>query len=141
VTLYLLVVRAQQRGEDEQARAQLDVVLTSLRTALLMVNGDGETILANQAYVGFFGSATARFQAEDVHGRPLAREDSPQWRAAHGESFVMEFAIAARQGRRQWFEAVGNPLAVVPGDEKLQRGGLIVIREITESRGRADSRR
>jgi len=61
-------------------------------------------------------------------------EDSPQWRAAKGESFEMEFGVTDKGPRRRWFEAIGNPLAVSLGENHGHGGGLVLIREITDRR-------
>lgn len=79
-------------------------------SALLVVNAQGRPLLTHAAYEQMIAANAGEFQAEDLEGRPLPPDQMPQLRAAHGETFSMEFVVADRDGARHWFEAVGNPL-------------------------------
>jgi len=63
-----------------------------------------------------------------VAGLPIPMEDRPQRRAARGERFRMEFAVAQPGGTRRWFEAVAEPLTA--GDRAW--GGVLTIRDLSE---------
>ena len=75
-----------------------------------------------------FGAAGAAFAPEDDAGCRLSREATPQWRAARGETFTMEFTLTMDDGTRRWFEASGQPIR--SAGEEL--GGVVAIRDITE---------
>ncbi len=111
----------------EEERARLAAVLVSMGDAVLVVNPDGSTRLTNAAYAAMFGSEHAALRPEDAEGNPLAPEATPQSCAARGESFSMEFTISARDGTRRQFEANGRPIRDEP-----RRGGIVIIRDITE---------
>ncbi len=117
-----------QRQISEGERARLEAILLSMGDALLVVDGEGMTVLTNAAYTQMFGGATAAFQAEDEDGQPLAAEETPRRRAVSGAAFTMQFTLAAPEGTRRWFEANGQPIR---GHEATQ-GGVITIRDITD---------
>src|SRR5438067_2415521 len=74
------------------------------------------------------GGADAPLVPDDVQGRPLPPAETPQARAARGETFSLEFTLPATDGSRCWYEANGQP---------LHDGGaghaVMVIRDITLS--------
>src|SRR5438067_10041314 len=74
------------------------------------------------------GGADAPLVPEDAQGRPLPPAETPQVRAAQGETFSLEFTLPAADGSRCWYEANGQP---------LHHGGaghaVVVIRDITLS--------
>lgn len=127
----LAAARAEQQRQAEQTRERLEVVLASMTSALLVVDGTGRTIIANQAYDSLFGSAGG-FVAQDLDGRPLPAQGLPHLRAARGESFRMEFIVPDDRGQRRWFEAIGNPLCGRSGDGGPSEGGVVVIVDITD---------
>ena len=65
---------------------------------------------------------------EDAQGCPLPPAETPQARAARGETFSLDFTLPAADGSRCWYEANGQP---------LHNGGaghaVVVIRDITLS--------
>ncbi|HST87377.1 MAG TPA: chemotaxis protein CheB [Ktedonobacterales bacterium] len=119
---------AAQRADAEAKRARLEAILLSLGDAVLVVNRAGEVVLTNAAYERMFGAACAAFAPEDDAGCRLSREATPQWRAARGETFTMEFTLTLDDGTRRWFEASGQPIR--SAGEEL--GGVVAIRDITE---------
>jgi two-component system, chemotaxis family, CheB/CheR fusion protein len=112
----------------ELERARLAAILTSMSDAVLMVNGAGQPVLTNAAYERVFGGAATQFIAQDEDGRQLPQAEQPRQRAARGETFSMEFTLTRDDGTRRWFEANGQPITHSEGE----RGGVLVIRDITE---------
>jgi two-component system CheB/CheR fusion protein len=122
----MATARDEQWRAAEQARQDLELAFTAIPAAVLVVDSHGKPALSNQRYADIFGAADAEFRAEDRDGRPLTRGDSPQARAAQGESFEMEFTVRL-DGHRRSFQASGSPL---PSQSKGVLGrGLILIRE------------
>ncbi|WP_437948943.1 CheR family methyltransferase [Sorangium sp. So ce296] len=115
----------------EAERARLSAILRSMGDALLVVDGAGRPVLMNDAYQAMFGGG--RVTAHDERGRPLLYQDTPEQRAARGESFQMEFTAPAPGGSTRHFEATGHPIGGggPTGKEAAERG-VIVIRDITE---------
>jgi two-component system CheB/CheR fusion protein len=122
---------------SEQERARIAAILLSIGDAVQMVDGAGNTVLTNRAFDDLFGGPGARLVAEDEHGRPLPAEGTPQRRATRGESFSMEFNVTHADGARRRYEAKGEPIAV--GD--IPRGGVVVIRDITDRAERTSGER
>jgi two-component system CheB/CheR fusion protein len=116
------------REESEARRARLEAILLSVGDAVLVVDSTGNPVLTNEAYAQYFGSATTALAAEDVDGRPLPREATPQYRAAQGEVFTLEFTLLSH-GVRRYFEARGEP---VRSEKETGLGGVVTIREIAE---------
>jgi two-component system CheB/CheR fusion protein len=69
-----------------------------------------------------------RAHCSDAQGCRLPPAETPQARAARGETFSLEFTLPAADGSRCWYEANGQP---------LHNGGaghaVVVIRDITLS--------
>src|SRR5919204_2079069 len=112
----------------EAERAQLAVILAGIGDAVLVVDEAGTPVRTNAAYARMTGGAEAPFVPEDAQGRPLPSAETPQARAARGETFSLEFTLPAANGSRCWYEANGQP---------LHNGGaghaVVVIRDITLS--------
>ena len=117
-----------QRQISEGERSRFEAILLSMGDALMVVDGEGATVLTNASYARMFGSATAVFQAEDEQGQPLPDEESPRQRMKAGAAFTMQFTLAAEDGSRRWFEASGQPIRSTPET----RSGVITIRDITD---------
>src|SRR5262249_26017053 len=113
---------------SEQERARLEAILGSLGDAVLVVNSSGVPQLTNAAYERMFGSSLTPLIPEDENGIPLPTEQTPQQRAARGETFSIEFTAVTPGGVRRWLEASGQ--AIQGGKQPL--GGVVVIRDITE---------
>ncbi|MDQ2783556.1 MAG: ATP-binding protein [Chloroflexota bacterium] len=119
-----------QRRGSETEREQVAAILASIGDAVLVVDRAGTTMLANDRYTEMFGDPSDPgdpFVAEGEDGQPLPPDQTPQQRAARGESFAMEFTITAPDGNRRWFEATGRPIA-----RDRQHTGVLVIRDITD---------
>ncbi len=112
----------------EVERAQLAVVLAGIGDAVLVVDGTGAIVRANAAYARMVGAADIPLAPEDDQGRQLPSDETPQARAARGETFSLEFSRPAADGSRRWFEANGQPLP----DHGMERA-VVVIRDITLS--------
>jgi two-component system CheB/CheR fusion protein len=112
----------------EAERAQLAVILAGIGDAVLVVDEAGTPVRTNAAYARMTGGAEAPLVPEDAQGRPLPPAQTPQSRAARGETFSLEFTLPAADGSRCWYEANGQP---------LHNGGAghaaVVIRDITLS--------
>jgi two-component system CheB/CheR fusion protein len=112
-------------GEEHD---RLRSVLASLGDAIVAVDHEGRIVMTNDAYDRLFGTAAADMEPEDAAGLPIRPADRPQQRAARGERFRMEFALARPDGARRWFEAIAEPLTA--GDRSW--GGVIAIRDLSE---------
>jgi two-component system CheB/CheR fusion protein len=117
-----------QRRSIEGERARLSAILASMADAVLVVASDGRRLLTNAAYEHLLGPAALEVEPQDEAGRPLPPEQRPQRRAALGQSFRMEFTLAAPDGGRRWFEASGQPIELNGRPE----GGVVVVRDISE---------
>ncbi len=116
----------------EAERAQLAVILAGLEDAVLVVDQTGTPLRMNAAYVQLFGHASVA--PDDARGRPLAPDQTPQARAARGESFSLSFSVATGvpslvgEDTRRWFVATGQPL-----HEEGTTHAIVVIRDVTLS--------
>ncbi|KYF47849.1 hypothetical protein BE08_26445 [Sorangium cellulosum] len=119
----------------EAERARLSAILRGMADALLVVDGAGRPVLTNDAYQTAFGAGG--LTVRDEEGRPVLDQDTPEQRAARGESFQMEFTAPGAGGTIRRFEATGHPIG---GNGPLARDaaerGVIVIRDITERSAR-----
>jgi two-component system CheB/CheR fusion protein len=122
------IVLEQQRLSLQEEHDRLRSILASLGDAVVAVDYEGRIVVTNDAYDRLFGGAEAEIEPEDVAGLPLLPADRPTQRAARGERFRMEFAVARPEGTRRWFEAVAEPLTA--GDRSW--GGVITIRDLSE---------
>ncbi|KYF81733.1 hypothetical protein BE11_12240 [Sorangium cellulosum] len=115
----------------EAERARLVAILRSMADALLVVDGAGRPLLTNDAYQTMFGPGG--LTANDEKGRPVPHQDTPEQRAARGESFQMEFTASGPGATTRHFEATGQPIGVsgAPATDAVARG-VVVIRDITE---------
>ena len=123
-----------QRQTDESERARrLSAILASMYDALLVVDEAGQPALINAAYDQMFGDTpeSNALASEDSNGNLLPLVQTPQQRAALGETFSMEFLVAGDADRRRWFEANGRPIEDADGH---QHGGVVVIRDISDRR-------
>jgi two-component system CheB/CheR fusion protein len=141
----------------EVQKVQLEAILSGLADAVLVVTAEGSPLLMNEAYRRLFGTtgstpggypgrdngkADAGMEGNlfkdrygrttlmaDEHSLPLLPSDTPQARAARGETFSMTFTLASPSGEdRRWLEAIGQP---VRGDNG-QEWGVVVVRDITD---------
>ena len=122
------VVLEQQRLSIQEEHDRLRSILASLGDAVVAVDHEGRIVATNDAYDRLFGVAGAEIEPEDAAGLPIPPADRPQQRAARGERFRMEFAVAQPGGSRRWFEAVVEPLTA--GDRTW--GGVLAIRDLSE---------
>jgi two-component system CheB/CheR fusion protein len=114
---------------SEEERARLEAILSSMPSALLVVNREGALVMTNPAYAEMFGGPNAHFIARDEDGHILPPAATPRERAARGESFRMEFTLTGEDGSRRWFEAIGQPIRSIGNDHQ---GGVVAIRDISE---------
>ncbi len=118
----------QQREASEAARAQLEAILLSMGDALLVVDRNSAPMLTNAAYVRLFGSADTYIVAENEEGQPLPPEQQPNYLAARGAAFRLQFSLRSAGGTRRWFEATGEPVH----SGSIEHGGVITIRDISD---------
>ncbi|HVA24422.1 MAG TPA: CheR family methyltransferase [Chloroflexota bacterium] len=126
----LAAAREQQRQSAEAGRERLDVILRHMADAVLVVDQAGKPVLANPVYESMFGQPEAALVAQGEDGKLLSAQDGPQQRAARGESFRMEFIVAAADGGRRWFEAAGEPVESAGAETGAK--GVVVIRDISD---------
>ncbi len=123
----LAVTLEHQARRSEAERARLAALLSGIGDAVLVVDRQGQTVLTNHAYQTMFG--TEELAVLDEQRRPLASENTPQQRAARGESFNMEFALVGPDSALRYFEASGQG---VQNPEGELQWGVLVIRDITD---------
>jgi len=113
----------------EVERARLAVILAGIGDAVLVVDEAGRQVDANAAYARLVSGADAALAPQDAQGRPLPLDETPQARAARGETFSLEFTRPpVGEGPRRWYEANGQPL---PAHGPAH--AVVVIRDITLS--------
>lgn len=130
----LAAARQQQQQAAERAKGRLEAVLASMGSALVVVDRQGQVLLANEAYDTMLGALDGDVWVEDLDGHRLAHGQMPQQRAARGEAFTLEFVTVDRAGDRHWLEAVGRPLqdrGAVDG-VPIPAGGVVVIRDVSD---------
>jgi two-component system, chemotaxis family, CheB/CheR fusion protein len=108
-----------QREVSEAERARLQAVLASMAEAVLVVEADGDIVLTNEAYDAMVGRKGLR-QLVGEDGNALDASETPQARAARGETFTVRFTRAG--DGPQLMEADGRPLPA--------GGGVVVLRTI-----------
>ena len=104
----------------------LAAALASMPDAVLIVDAAGEPLFTNEAFEEMFGGGLrdgVGFVARSLEGGDLALEDTPQGRAARGDSFRAEVLSRGADGESRVFEATGRPL-------NGSKGGVIVVREV-----------
>jgi two-component system CheB/CheR fusion protein len=146
-----------QQQHIEHEKAQLEAILAGLADAVLVVTPEGKPLLSNAAYRRLFQGDEAAELAKDQdgapgdglnakqhpegtpalmadeQGRPLLPDETPQARAARGETFSMSFTLASPSGdERRWLEAIGQPVRGEGGHERSEGWGVVVFRDITE---------
>lgn len=122
-------------SRDAQALVQTrEAELSHLATGLLhpsaavaVIDQTGALRLSNAVFAARFGHEGTQLVPQDAHGQPLPPEDTPQQRAARGETFRLEFGVASHDGTTQWFVALGQPLH---GEEAALRGGVLSIERL-----------
>jgi two-component system CheB/CheR fusion protein len=133
-----------QQQHIEREKAQLETILAGLADAVLVITMEGKPLLSNEAYRRLFQVGEARKDGAggdglnakqnsalmaDEQGRLLLPEETPQARAAQGDTFSMVFTLASPSGEeRRWLEAIGQPVRGEGGQE----WGVVVFRDITE---------
>ena len=122
------IVLEQEKLSTQEEHDRLRSILTSLGDAIVAVDHGGRIVTTNDAYDRLFGGAEVEIEPEDAAGLPIPPADRPQQRAARGERFRMEFAVAQPGGNRLWFEAVAEPLRA--GDRTW--GGVMAIRDLSD---------
>jgi two-component system CheB/CheR fusion protein len=118
----------QEKLSSQEERDRLRSILTSVGDAVVAVDHEGEIVMSNDAYARFFGGPKADTECEDAAGIPIPEADRPRQRAARGERFRMEYAVAQPGGTRRWFEAIAEPLTA----EDRTWGGVLTIRDLSE---------
>jgi PAS domain-containing protein len=89
---------AVERAHGEAQRAYLEAILGMTHDAVLVMDATGMPVLTNRAYAELFGPDG--FVLADERGDPLPERETPQWRAARGESFGLSFVVHRADGSR-----------------------------------------
>jgi two-component system CheB/CheR fusion protein len=116
------------RRASEEDRAQLATILVSMSDAVLVVDPNANTIMTNRAYEELRVAGLDAAIWMDDNEAQLPPEAQPRARAARGEMFTLTCKIPEAQGSGRWLEAKGQPIE----SDGQMRGGVIVIRDITE---------
>lgn len=122
-----------QQRKSELERDRMQAILENLGSAVLVVDGRGESVLSNDAFRSMFGVLGETFQPEDSTGTLLTQDLRLQQRVASGEMFSTEFMLTDEEQNRRWYEAVAQPIDDANGD----RLGIIVVRDVTDRSLRA----
>ncbi len=122
-----------QQRQSEQERDRIQAILNNLGSAVLVVDGQGEPVMSNDAFRSMFGTTGESFIPEDSSGRQLTQDLRLQQRVASGEAFTTEFMLTEADATRRWYEAVAQPIEDVTGEQL----GVIVVRDVTDRSLRA----
>lgn len=106
---------------------QLATSLLSQSAAVAVIDQAGHLLLTNAVFAAWFRPEGAALVAQDTRGQPLPPEETPQQRAARGETFRLEFSSPAEDGTNQQFVAQGLPLH---GEGAALLGGLLLIERL-----------
>ncbi len=103
-------------AEAESTRQQLRAIIDGVADPLVVVAGDGSTILENAAYTALLADHDGAVLVDASH-RPIPDHATPIRRAASGEAFSVRFAFA-QMDHEAWFIASGTP-GLTNDDETL----------------------
>jgi two-component system, chemotaxis family, CheB/CheR fusion protein len=127
--------REEERRSAEASRRRLEAILLGVGDPILAVGSDGKVLFSNEPFSRTFGDGEPGEQDGgpvlgnsrilDEGGEIMSPESMPQVRASRGESFEMDFAVAAEGETLRRFEARGRPI-----EDAGTGGGVVVIREI-----------
>ena len=113
----------------EAERVQLVTSVVSRSAAVVILDQTGHRLLTNAIFTAWFGSEGIRLSPQDARGQPLPPEETPQQRAARGETFRLEFSSTEQDGSRSWFVAEGQPLR---GEQGAILGGMLLIEHLQQ---------
>ena len=113
-------------------RARLDAIFASMADAVLVVDSAGHPVQTNAAYDRLFNGHGDAFTPRDIKGKSLPQRETPQQRAARGETFVLLFTLTGEDGAQRRFEASGGPVVDKDGN---QQGEVVIIRDVTDRDG------
>ena len=140
-------LRAQERrAEQAQAEAQrradeLDLVINSIADGVMIYDREGNLVRTNAALRTMMrytpeemdlplAERMAALDLRDGEGQPLARDDTPVWRALQGEAVVTGFPLVAFPGTER--EVVANASAAPLRDaEGNVTGAVVTLTDIT----------
>lgn len=114
--------------ESDRRQTWLASILEGLDRALIVVDTEGNSLLRTTAHQRMFGEGVPEFLQAD--GTQLPADASPGLRAARGEWFVEQYAVAAGSGYH-WYEVSGWPI----DEDDARAGGAVIIQE----RGKTDT--
>ncbi|MDI1475162.1 PAS domain-containing protein [Polyangium sp. y55x31] len=130
---------ATARAEAERKAAELRALLRSMAESVLVIDGDGNVILQNQASRGISGHIRTHVREVLRHmrllslgGAPLRWEEYPSQRLLRGEVITdIEYLVECHDGSRHHF--LVSTSAVQDGEGTIALG-VVVGRDITELR-------
>ncbi len=112
---------------SEEKRVHIEAILAGIGDAVVVVDSLNRVILTNGAYNHIFPDAHGMAPLADEQGNPIPIQDTPQYRAARGDTFVMQFQFTSPDGAHHWYEASGQPIRVAS-----EHQGVVVIRDVTD---------
>ena len=128
-----IMEREAQRQDSERAEARFAAILGAMSDAVLVVDAAGKPILSNDPYDRLLGSDAPPATLEDLDGRPLPAEESPERRARAHLPFDMEFSLVSADGVRRVLHAHGQPVS----RQGAVIGEVVVIRDTTVDSARS----
>lgn len=130
----------EQVALQEKARsAQLEAIIGSVSEGLLVINPEGEIILANQMVDEILGrpmlgqnpfrDGPAAYNRRRLDGTPMRRDETMSARVLRGETFAdYRFIIETTRGEDRYVSTSGTPLY----DEQGQlQAGVLLFRDVT----------
>lgn len=155
---FLIDIGPRKKSEEERERllaevqrqaAQLNATFSSIPDGVIIYDTSGAIVGMNDAAINLrgklpvevrlpLGERLATLGAETPSGVTFAEEESPAWRAIHGETVTGELMVLHDAvGRRLWISVSAAPIHIV-GEEPV--GAVVVITEVTRLREAQDER-
>ncbi len=127
--------QAEQAGDDA---ARLNALLAGLQEGVVVLDGDGRTLLMNDAARSIWALSETASTLEDrpahlraLNGALVAEVDWPTTRAQRGERFVDQEYLLSRRGQSRRIVCSGSSVTDSGGREAL---AIITFRDVTDLR-------
>lgn len=116
--------------DAESAREQLRRILDAVDDGIIVVDGNGETVLVSQEFRNRIGRTLEPAACLNPDGSRMDPEQTPIPRAARGDEFSMVFALASEgSSSLRHYKAVGRQVTVAGS----RRFGVVTVRLSPES--------